>query len=61
MNTQNRCAWPLDGGLRYFDAQPLRGSSRAVRGVLGAILVTALAGIATSPVSPVLPGAGGVV
>jgi len=43
----NRFAWPLDGGLRFFDAQPLLGSSKTVRGVLGAILITALAGRAT--------------
>jgi CDP-2,3-bis-(O-geranylgeranyl)-sn-glycerol synthase len=40
----HRFAWPLDGGLRFFDAQPLLGPSKTVRGVLGAILVAALAG-----------------
>ncbi len=39
-----RFAWPIDGGLRFFDAQPLLGASKTVRGVLAAILVTALAG-----------------
>lgn len=43
----HRFAWPFDGGLRFFDAQPLLGPSKTVRGVLGAILVAALAGIAT--------------
>jgi CDP-2,3-bis-(O-geranylgeranyl)-sn-glycerol synthase len=42
-----RFAWPLDGGLRFFDAQPLLGPSKTVRGVLSAILVTPLAGIVT--------------
>jgi CDP-2,3-bis-(O-geranylgeranyl)-sn-glycerol synthase len=43
----HRFAWPLDGGFRFFDAQPLLGPSKTLRGVLGAILVAALAGIAT--------------
>jgi len=41
-----RFDWPLDGGLRFFDAQPLFGPSKTVRGVLGAVLITSLAGIA---------------
>jgi CDP-2,3-bis-(O-geranylgeranyl)-sn-glycerol synthase len=45
----NRFAWPLDGGLRFFDAQPLLGPSKTVRGVLGAILVAALAGSVIGP------------
>jgi len=40
----HRLDWPLDGGLRFFDAEPLFGSSKTVRGVLGAILVTTLGG-----------------
>lgn len=43
----HRFAWPLDGGLRFFDAQPLFGPSKTVRGALGAILVATLAGSVT--------------
>ena len=42
-----RFGWPLDGGLRFFDDQPLLGHSKTVRGLLGAILVTALGGAVT--------------
>jgi len=34
-------ARPLDGGLRLGDGQPLFGSSKTVRGILLAVLVTA--------------------
>ncbi|MFQ5643012.1 MAG: CDP-archaeol synthase [Thiogranum sp.] len=44
-----RYAWPLDGGFRFFDAQPLLGPSKTVRGLLGAILVTALGGAVIGP------------
>lgn len=40
------CAWPVDGGARFFDAQPLLGSSKTLRGLLGALLVTTLGGAA---------------
>jgi CDP-archaeol synthase len=33
----------LDGGLRFFDGQPLLGASKTVRGLLAAVLATALA------------------
>jgi hypothetical protein len=36
-----RLAWPLDGGLRWFDGRPLFGASKTVRGVVLAIVVTA--------------------
>jgi len=42
-----RFSRPLDAGLRFFDGQPLLGPSKTVRGVLGAVLVTALGGVAT--------------
>lgn len=42
-----RFAWPLDAGLRFFDAQPLLGPAKTMRGVLGAVLVTALGGVVT--------------
>lgn len=33
-------AWPLDGGLSFFDGQPLFGRSKTIRGVAVAIVVT---------------------
>ena len=36
----HRFSYPLDGGVRFFDGQPLLGPSKTVRGVLSAILVT---------------------
>ena len=39
-----RFAWPLDGGLKFFDGWPLFGSSKTVRGVVLSILVTAAGG-----------------
>ncbi|MEE9494057.1 MAG: CDP-archaeol synthase [Gammaproteobacteria bacterium] len=35
--------FPLDGGYRFFDQQPLFGSSKTVRGILAAIIATAVA------------------
>lgn len=35
-------AQPLDGGARFFDGRPLFGSSKTLRGVLLALVVTAL-------------------
>lgn len=40
-----RWAWPLDGGLRFFDGRPLLGVSKTVRGVVASLVVTA-AGVA---------------
>lgn len=37
----SRCAWPLDGGLRFVDGRPLFGNSKTVRGIVFALLVTA--------------------
>ena len=42
-----RFAWPLDGGVRYVDGQPLFGASKTVRGVVLSILVTAAGGAVT--------------
>jgi hypothetical protein len=39
-----RFAYPLDGGAAFFDGRPLLGASKTIRGVLLAILATALAG-----------------
>lgn len=33
-------AFPLDGGVRFFDEQPLFGSSKTLRGILAAALMT---------------------
>jgi CDP-2,3-bis-(O-geranylgeranyl)-sn-glycerol synthase len=35
-----RFAWPLDGGVTFFDRRPLFGSSKTVRGILLSILCT---------------------
>ena len=34
-----RFAWPVDGGIYFFDGQPLFGSSKTVRGVVLSVLV----------------------
>jgi len=34
-------SWPLDGGVSFFDGQPLFGRSKTIRGVAAAIIVTA--------------------
>jgi CDP-2,3-bis-(O-geranylgeranyl)-sn-glycerol synthase len=39
----NRYAWPLDGGRAFLDGQPLFGPSKTWRGVIGALILTALA------------------
>jgi len=36
----NHFAWPLDGNLNFIDGRPLFGSSKTMRGVLVAVLVT---------------------
>ena len=35
-------AWPLDFGLKFFDHRPLFGTSKTIRGIALAILITAL-------------------
>lgn len=40
---KDRCAWPLDGGLRFIDGRPLFGSSKTIRGLVLALLCTTLA------------------
>lgn len=37
-----RWTTPLDGGLIFFDGRPLLGSSKTIRGLLAAVLATAL-------------------
>lgn len=39
-----RWSYPLDGGARFFDGQPLFGASKTARGVLVAVLATAAGG-----------------
>jgi len=41
---KHRFAWPLDGGLHFFDGQPLLGPSKTVRGVLLSVAMTAPGG-----------------
>ena len=35
-------SYSLDGGLVFFDGRPLFGSSKTIRGILAAVLVTAV-------------------
>lgn len=42
----SRWAWPLDGGLRFFDGRPLLGKSKTVRGVVASLVVTAVGAVA---------------
>lgn len=35
-----RWAWPLDGGARFIDGRPLLGTSKTIRGIAAALLVT---------------------
>lgn len=37
-----RLGWPLDGGIRFFDQRPLLGPSKTIRGVIAAVVATAL-------------------
>ena len=34
-------AWPLDGGLRFFDGRPIFGKSKTWRGLAASVLTTA--------------------
>jgi CDP-2,3-bis-(O-geranylgeranyl)-sn-glycerol synthase len=42
----DRCSAPLDGGMRFVDGRPLLGETKTFRGVVAAIVVTALAATA---------------
>jgi hypothetical protein len=35
-----RYAWPVDGGLRFFDRRPLFGPSKTLRGMVAAVALT---------------------
>jgi CDP-2,3-bis-(O-geranylgeranyl)-sn-glycerol synthase len=39
---RERAAWPLDGGLAFFDGEPIFGRSKTVRGVLIGVIAPAL-------------------
>jgi CDP-2,3-bis-(O-geranylgeranyl)-sn-glycerol synthase len=39
-----RWDWPLDGGLRFVDGRALLGASKTVRGVVAAVVSTAVGG-----------------
>jgi len=39
-----RFAYPLDGGAKFFDGQPLFGSSKTIRGILVAVSMTTAVG-----------------
>jgi CDP-2,3-bis-(O-geranylgeranyl)-sn-glycerol synthase len=36
-----RLAWPLDGGIKFFDGRPLLGASKTIRGIALSLLVSA--------------------
>ena len=40
-----RWAYPLDGGVRLGDGQPLFGASKTIRGIVSAVVATALGGV----------------
>ncbi len=37
-----RLDWPLDGNHRFLDGRPLLGPSKTIRGIIGAVMATAL-------------------
>ena len=41
---RERFARPLDGGVQFFDGQPLFGSSKTIRGIALAVLATSAGG-----------------
>jgi len=46
---RDRLAWPLDGGLRFFDGRPLFGASKTLRGIVLSLVATAAAGALVGP------------
>lgn len=38
----NRFSYPIDGGMRFLDGEPLLGESKTIRGVALALLVTSI-------------------
>ncbi|HUI94755.1 MAG TPA: CDP-archaeol synthase [Xanthobacteraceae bacterium] len=53
----SRLAFPLDGGLAFFDGRPLLGGSKTVRGIVAAVLATT----AVAPLIGLSTGVGAVV
>jgi CDP-2,3-bis-(O-geranylgeranyl)-sn-glycerol synthase len=43
---RDRMAWPLDGGVAFFDGRPLFGASKTIRGVALALLATVAGALA---------------
>ena len=39
---EERFAWPMDAGIRFFDGQPLFGASKTIRGLVFSVVFTAL-------------------
>jgi len=39
---EERIAWPVDAGVRFFDGQPLFGASKTVRGLVFSVMFTTL-------------------
>lgn len=39
---EDRFAWPVDAGTRFFDGQPLFGASKTIRGLVFAVVFTTL-------------------
>ena len=42
--TKDCCAWPIDGGLDWFDGRPLFGDSKTLRGLILAVVGGAAVG-----------------
>ena len=41
----DRFAWPVDGGIRFFDGRPVFGPAKTVRGLLFSVPVTSLGAV----------------
>lgn len=39
---EERFAWPMDAGIRFFDGQPLFGSSKTIRGLVFSVVFATL-------------------
>ena len=39
---EERFAWPMDAGIRFFDGQPLFGASKTIRGLVFSVVFTTL-------------------
>ncbi len=45
----HRYSYPLDGGSHFLDGRPLFGSSKTVRGIAAAVIMTPLVSVALGP------------